>query len=113
MDEYIKREALIDRLLRVHLDMDNLGPVDVYVKLAGINVSTNFCLESEEMLDFVYSHIDKLNARLEQLGYNCHFEMKVAENTNDGEPAFDFVKDFIEKDSAGVSTTQYILDVKA
>ncbi|MBQ4284706.1 MAG: flagellar hook-length control protein FliK [Lachnospira sp.] len=97
----------------LHLDMDNLGPVDVYVKLAGNNVSTNFCLESEEMLDFVYSHIDKLNKRLEELGYNCHFDMKVAEAKDIGEPSFDFVKDFIEKDTNNLSTTQYILDVKA
>lgn len=97
----------------LHLDMDNLGPVDVFVKLAGINVSTNFCLESEEMLDFVYSHIDKLNKRLESLGYNCHFEMKVSELKDAGEPSFDFVKDFIEKDVSPGGTTQYILDVKA
>ncbi len=97
----------------LHLDMDNLGPVDIYVKLAGNNVSTNFCLESEEMLDFVYSHIDKLNKRLEELGYNCHFEMKVSEVKETGEPSFDFVKDFIEADTSAMSTTQYVLDVKA
>lgn len=97
----------------LHLDMDNLGPVDIYVKLAGNNVSTNFCLESEEMLDFVYSHIDKLNKRLEELGYNCHFEMKVSDVKETGEPSFDFVKDFIEADTSAMSTTQYVLDVKA
>lgn len=97
----------------LHLDMDNLGPVDVYVKLAGVNVSTNFCLESEEMLDFVYSHIDKLNKRLQSLGYNCHFDMKVSESVETGKPSFDFVKDFIEKDTSTMATTQYVLDVKA
>ena len=48
--------------------MEHLGSVDVYVKLAGKNVTTNFCLEDSETLDFVYDHIDRLNARLEALG---------------------------------------------
>lgn len=94
----------------LHLDMDNLGPIDIYVKLAGKNVSTNFCLESEELLDFVYSNIDKLNARLEALGYDTKFEMKVAQ----GNDKFDFVDDFLEKDvKAQAPVMQYILDVKA
>ncbi len=94
----------------LHLDMDNLGPIDIYVKLAGKNVSTNFCLESEELLDFVYSNIDKLNARLEALGYDTKFEMKVAQ----GNDKFDFVDDFLEKDvKVQAPVMQYILDVKA
>ena len=32
----------------LHLDMEHLGPIDVYVKLNKKNVSTNFILESEE-----------------------------------------------------------------
>lgn len=93
----------------LHLDMDHLGAVDVYVKLAGKNVSTNFCLESPEMLDFVYANIDKLNARLEALGYAAHFEMKVAAD----EKPFDFVTDFVEKEQVILPTTQYIFDTKA
>ena len=93
----------------LHLDMENLGPVDVYVKLAGKNVSTNFCLETEEMLDFVYSHIDELNERLERLGYSCHFEMNISKQA---EEKFDFEKDFIEKDIKKTLAGQYIFDTK-
>lgn len=92
----------------LHLDMDNLGPIDIYVKLSGKNVSTNFCLESEELLNFVYSNIDKLNARLEALGYDTKFEMKVAQEND----KFDFVEGFVEKD-VKAPAMQYILDVKA
>ena len=94
----------------LHLDMEHLGPIDVYVKLNKKNVSTNFILESEELLDFVYSHIDELNERLEKLGYSTHFEMKVSENVKD---EFDFVNDFIERDIRPENNGQYILDVKA
>lgn len=94
----------------LHLDMEHLGPMDIYVKLKGKNVSTNFCLESEEMLDFVYAHIDQLNDRLEKLGLNCHFDMKVREP----EEQFDFVQDFVDADVPKVApTTQFVFDRKA
>lgn len=93
----------------LHLDMENLGPVDIYVKLSGKNVTTNFCLESEEMLDFIYEHIDQLNARLEALGYMPHVEMKVVE----AEEQFDLGKDFLNSAAPSLSTSQYIFDIKA
>ncbi len=93
----------------LHLDMDNLGPMDVYVKMAGKNVTTNFCLETEELLDFVYSNIDKLNDRLEKLGYNTKFEMNVTAKND----SFNFVDDFIEKDIPSHSTSQFVFDIKA
>ena len=94
----------------LHLDMEHLGPIDVYVKLNKKNVSTNFVLESEELLDFVYAHIDELNRRLEQLGYSAHFEMKVSENVKD---EFNFVNDFVGGDIHPENNGQYILDIKA
>lgn len=94
----------------LHLDMEHLGPMDIYVKLKGKNVLTNFCLESEEMLDFVYAHIDQLNDRLEKLGLNCHFDMKVREP----EEQFDFVQDFVDADVPKMApTTQFVFDRKA
>lgn len=93
----------------LHLDMEHLGSIDIYVRLQNKNVSTNFCLESEELLDFVYVHIDKLDARLQALGYSTSFEMKL----NEPEDKFDFVEDFVEKDISKNSTSQFILDIRA
>lgn len=96
----------------LHLDMENLGPLDIYVKLTNkTNLSTNFVLESDEMLDFIYEHIDKLEKRLSELGYDTHFEMK----TNDeAAKSFDFVRDFIERDLKKSSPIEtYIFDTKA
>ena len=93
----------------LHLDMEQLGPIDIYVRLQNKNVSTNFCLESEELLDFVYAHIDKLDARLQALGYSTSFEMKL----NEPEDKFNFVEDFVEKDISKNSTSQFILDIRA
>ena len=93
----------------LHLDMPNLGSVDVYVKLNHTNVSTNFILETEELLDFVYAHIDELNEHLKQLGYSTQFEMTLSNKEND----FDFNTDFIEKDVRSDNGGQYVFDIKA
>lgn len=53
----------------LHLDMDHLGPVDVYVAMQDKKVSTNFYLKDDEMIDFIAQRIDQLNERLEKKGY--------------------------------------------
>lgn len=70
------REGEVSALL--HLDMANLGPMDVYVQLRENNVSTRFYLPEEEMLDFIAEHIDLLNSRLEKRGYHtsCAFQTR-------------------------------------
>ena len=60
----------------LHLDMDNLGTVDVHVMMStGKKVSTKFFLKDDEALDLVAANIDLLNKRLEKRGYsmNCEF----------------------------------------
>lgn len=54
----------------LHLSMEHLGNVDIHVEMNGEKqVKTNFYFEKEEMLDFIYDHIDMLNDRLEKRGY--------------------------------------------
>lgn len=94
----------------LHLDMDHLGPMDVYVRLAGKNITTDFRLESEDMLDFIYAHIYQLNDRLESLGYTTKFEMKVNEPEKDH---MDFVDDFLHREIPNATNAQYLFDTKA
>ena len=61
----------------LHLDMQHLGMVDVFVKMQDKNITTDFCLENEETLDFIAEHIDMLSERLERRGYNLNAQMKV------------------------------------
>ncbi len=76
------REGEVSALL--HLDMANLGPMDVYVQLRENHVGTRFYLPDEEMLDFIAEHIDLLNSRLKQRGYhmNCTFQTREAGTGN-------------------------------
>ncbi|MCR4762712.1 MAG: flagellar hook-length control protein FliK [Lachnospiraceae bacterium] len=59
----------------LHLDMEHMGPVDVFVKMKDNNVKTNFYLSDDEMIDFLMDHIDILNKRLEKRGYNMDVKM--------------------------------------
>jgi len=61
----------------LHLDMQHLGMVDVFVKMQNTNVTTDFCLENEETLDFIEKHLDMLSERLERRGYNLTANTKV------------------------------------
>lgn len=53
----------------LHLDMDHLGSVDVYVTMEKQKVSTNFKVQDDATLDLIEANIDILNARLEKRGY--------------------------------------------
>ena len=64
-----KQDGKVTALL--HLDMEHLGKMDVYVALENQKVSTNFYLEKEEYLDFLDKHMDLLTSRLNKRGYTC------------------------------------------
>lgn len=73
-----KKDGNVSALL--HLDMENLGTVDVYVALANEKLSTKFYLETEELLDFIESNLHILNDRLQKRGYNTKTEAVMREN---------------------------------
>ena len=55
----------------LHLSMEHLGNMDIFLTLSeGQKLNTKFTLEKEEMIDFIASHIDELNAKLQKKGYN-------------------------------------------
>lgn len=63
----------------LHLDMDHLGPVDVYVAMQQQKVSTQFYLRDDEMLSFIHENIGLLNERLQQKGYQMNAQFSVKE----------------------------------
>lgn len=54
----------------LHLSMPTLGNMDVFLSLEGQKLSTRFCMEKEEMIDFIEENLDRLNERLMKRGYN-------------------------------------------
>lgn len=63
----------------VHLDMTHLGPTDVYVRLKGTAVTTNFTLMDEETLEFIEQNLHFLDKRLTDKGYSFKSEANVSE----------------------------------
>ncbi len=93
----------------LHLEMDHLGMVDVYVTLQDNRVSTNFTLEEEESLLVVEEHIEVLHERLAKLGYEVNIEVSVGEST-DGVPNALFKDAIIEGESL---KSHYSFDIRA
>ncbi|WP_029321782.1 flagellar hook-length control protein FliK [Butyrivibrio sp. AE3004] len=67
----------------LHLDMDNLGPLDVYVKMRDNNVKTNFYVADESVIDLIAEHIGELSDRLNKRGYNMEAKMMLHTDMDD------------------------------
>ncbi len=91
----------------LHLDMENLGALDVLVKLKSNNVSTNFKVETEEILDFIEAHMDELNSALNKLGYNVSTVVDL--NTT----PYTFKTEVIEKEFPPMDIKRFSFDVRA
>ena len=94
----------------LHLDMQNLGMVDVYASMtAAKNVFTKFYLESDEMLDFIEANIHILNERLTDRGYQLTTEMAKHEEKKNL-----IARAAVKKDGAvPKAIAQYSFDIRA
>lgn len=61
----------------LHLDMDHLGSVDVYVAMEKQRVSTNFKVRDDSILDLIEENIDLLNERLQKRGYTLRPSVEI------------------------------------
>ena len=77
------RDGSVSALL--HLDMEHLGPLDVYVTMLQNRVSTNFTVADESVLDLIEAHIHLLDERLAGRGYELKAQMSVKERQEDEE----------------------------
>ena len=68
----------------LHLDMENLGPVDVYVKLKDARVTTNFYVADDDVIELINDNIHILNERLEKRGYTMQASV-MRHDDKDGE----------------------------
>jgi hypothetical protein len=95
----------------LHLDMEHLGSTDVYVKMKGKAVDTNFSFSDDKSYELVQQYLPILDAKLTALGYHATITVDGAEKK------MDFVEDFLKKDlpgGGGVGTVhRYSFDVRA
>lgn len=97
----------------LHLDMEHLGPVDVHVKLKETKVSTQFFLKDEDMLDFLYEHMDLLTERLKKRGYDmtCRMTVRGEEEASEGENTT--FQELLRENSNIPTLVNYSFDVRA
>ena len=67
-----RKDGQVSALL--HLDMEHLGPLDVYVALKDTKVSTKFYVQNDAILDYLEANMDVLTERLQKRGYDCKCE---------------------------------------
>lgn len=63
----------------LHLSMPHLGNMDVFLSLKEERLSTRFCMEKEELIDFMEAHMHTLNERLAKKGYHLTATVAAAE----------------------------------
>lgn len=79
------KEGNVSALL--HLDMKNLGPMDVYASITpGNNVFTKFYLSSDDVITLINDNINILNTRLEKRGYTMKSELTDIKNVKGDRP---------------------------
>ena len=67
-----RKDGQVSALL--HLDMEHLGPLDVYVTLKDTKVSTKFYVQNDAILDYLEANMDVLTEQLQKRGYDCKCE---------------------------------------
>lgn len=110
---YANKRSLADNDGKVsallHLDMEHLGPLDVYVTLQEARVSTKFYVADDEILDFIEGHMDILTKRLEKRGYSCNVSMTTREEKKAQEGGA--LAPLLQQES-GMLLSQYAFDVR-
>lgn len=93
----------------LHLDMEHLGALDIYVTLKGSSVATNFRVEDESVLDFLEANMEQLTKKLSEDGYNVSVSVSEKE---DG-AGFDFEKEVIAPALPVSDVRRFRFDMKA
>ncbi len=108
-DKRKKREKGDELTAFLHLDLDNLGSTDVSVKLRNKQVATDFYLADDVSYRLIAEHIEILEKRLLEKGYQAQIHIK-----NQGEKV-NFVEDMLSRGtpSAGGMVHRYSFDVRA
>lgn len=110
---YTNKRSLAENDGRVsallHLDMEHLGTLDVYVTLESGKVATRFTVADDATLDFLEAHMDILTQRLKKRGYDCSVSMTTGEKK---EPSAAGGLAPLLQQTGGGLLTRYAFDVR-
>ncbi len=101
-----KRDGQVSALL--HLDMEHLGALDVYVAMQDMKVSTKFYVQNDAILDYLEANMDVLTERLKKRGYDCSCETTLRTELQQTAQAMTPIL----KTEGSVPIAQYAFDVR-
>lgn len=110
---YEKKKALkpsdtLSALL--HLELEALGTMDIYVTLAGTHVTTRFSMTDKESGNFIRTELPRLTEALAAKGYSLSSEVSVREPSEENTPTL--LEQFLEELAPG-GLNRYTFDIRA
>lgn len=91
----------------LHLDMDELGPINLHMKMEQDRIQAVFSLQDEVSGQIISEHLNELCDALAKKGYQ--FQARVEQS----ETETNFVEDILNHDSADSSAVRYSFDIRA
>ncbi len=90
----------------LHLDMTNLGSIDIHMSMRNHLVNAIFYIEksSEQIIS---EHLHELAQILSKKGYQLHAKTQISESKPD------FITDILQSDAPSSSTHRYTFDIRA
>ncbi|MFW5632286.1 MAG: flagellar hook-length control protein FliK, partial [Acetivibrio ethanolgignens] len=91
----------------LHLDMEQLGPLDIHLSMNRSEISSTFYVEDRSVERLLKTNIEELTKALSEKGYQLTSSFSIRERS------LDIIKDFIEKDGAPAGMKRYSFDIRA
>ncbi len=90
----------------LHLDMINLGSLNIHIQMKHNQIQAKFYLEKPDVLPLLTEHIPQLEEALKMKGYHLQAEL----DTSYKKP--DFSRDFIEQNSQESNIHRFTFDIR-
>lgn len=94
----------------LHLELEALGTIDIFVTLAGSHVTTRFSMTDKESGDLIRTELPKLTEALAAKGYSLQSEVTVRKPKEENTPSL--LEQFLEEHAPG-GLNRYTFDIRA
>lgn len=108
---YSKRKRTVENdssvSVLLHLDMNNLGPLDIYLKLFKNELESTFYCDNSNIMSVISNHIDTLTNTLTEKGFQLTTSVQARNKT------VNVIKEILSEESADTFGVRYNFDVRA
>lgn len=108
---YSKKKRALDNdssvSVLLHLDMNYLGPLDIYLKLDKSKLDTNFYCDNNDIVNLISNHLDTLTSTLEEKGLQIRTSVQARNKTTN------VIKEILQEETSDSFGIRYNFDVRA